>query len=119
MKDRTEVMEADKRNSSRDEERNIAVPENTNLAEERINQHLHQAPKPQEGVSSEGEKEFLIEESATWYNIGGTAELGKFRDIVEFCHPLGPEIVRGIGDTCSGLGGLKRVEDVRRSKVRR
>ena len=33
-------------------------------------------------------------EPAVKYNIGGTTELGKFVDVVEFCHPLGPEIVR-------------------------
>ena len=93
MKDHTEVTETDKRNSSQNEERNRAVPENINLAEGRINQQLHQGPKPPEGVSSEGEKKILIEEPATRYTIGGIAELGKFLDVFEFCHPLGPEIV--------------------------
>ena len=94
MKNHTEVMEADKRNSSRDEKTSSAVPEHTKLAEERTSRTSHQDPKPPEGVPSEGEKKILIEEPATKYNIGGTAELGKFRDVVEFCHPLGPEIVR-------------------------
>lgn len=27
-------------------------------------------------------------------NIGGTAELKRFRDVTEFCHPLGPGVAR-------------------------
>ena len=92
-KDHTEVMETDKRNSSRDEKASSTVPEHTKLAEERTSRTSHQDPKPPEGISSEGEKKILIEEPAKRYNIGGTAELGKFRDVVEFCHPLEPEIV--------------------------
>ena len=92
--DDNEVTEAEKKNSSREEGKDSVVPGNTNLAEERINQQLYQGPKPSEGAFSEGEKEFLIEESATRFIIGGTAKLRKFRDVVEFCYPLGPEIVR-------------------------
>ena len=114
MKDHTEVTEADKRNSSRDEERNRAVPEKINLAEARINQQLHQGPKPLEGVSSEDEKKILIEEPVKRYNISGTAELGKFRDVVEFFHPLGPEIVRDrrlfVRTEVSGIPAVALVE---------
>ena len=65
--DDTKVMEADKKNLSRGEGKDSAIPGNTNLAEERINPQLHQGRTPTEGVSLEGEKEFLIEESATRY----------------------------------------------------
>ena len=93
-KDHTEVMEAGKRNSSREEETNSAVPGHTKLAEERISQTSHRESTSPEGSSSEVQKRILMKEPTIKYNIGGTAELGNFRDVVEFCHPLRPEIVR-------------------------
>ena len=94
LEDNTEVMKADKKNSSRGEEISSAVPGNISVAEKRNNQASHQTPKSPGELSSKGVKKILIEEPATRYNIGGTAELGKFRDVVEFCHPLGPEIIK-------------------------
>ena len=46
------------------------------------------------GTTSRGREGNFNSRTSSRYNIGGTAELGKFRDVVEFCHPLGPEIVR-------------------------